>query len=63
MMHNLRIRQEHQNFKEGKFPWTRKLSEEAVDYILAKEEKRINRGRTVCPICNTQKSVTGSCFC
>jgi len=63
MMQNLRIRQEHKNFLEGKFPKKKKLSEEAIDYILAKEEKRINRGRTMCKVCNTQKSVSGSCFC
>lgn len=63
MMNNLRIKQEHQNFKEGNFPAKKKLSEEAVDYLLAKEEKRLMSRRTLCSVCYNYKSTSGSCFC
>jgi len=36
---------------------------DTIDRILDEKEKMLNRRRSICPVCMTQTSTSGSCFC
>jgi hypothetical protein len=45
------------------WPGSKGIASDVVDEIVEKEQRRIMKRRTLCTVCMSYRSTSGSCFC